>query len=365
MTSSLNLFLAPAAFSFFISLVFTPITIWIYRHFKLLDDPKQNHHAKVTHQQPVPRGGGIPIFISLALAGMFFLGLDKHFIGILAGAAVLALTGIADDIFDLSPYLRIFTTAIAALLVVAAGIGVAYITNPFGPSGGVINLDQPQISFNFLGQARTIWVAADILALVWILWMANIVNWSKGLDGQMPGFVSIAAVFIGLLSLRFITDVTQWEVIKLAAITAGAYAGFLVFNFYPQKIMPGYGGGSLAGFLLAVLAILSGAKVAAMILILAIPTADAAITVTRRLLRGKSPVWGDRGHLHHHLLDIGWSKPQIAVFYWFSTFVLGILTLTLTSTQKLFTIIMVGFVTGGSLLWIKLLKTTTLNPHKK
>jgi UDP-GlcNAc:undecaprenyl-phosphate GlcNAc-1-phosphate transferase len=272
----------------------------------------------------------------------------------LLGAFILTIIGVLDDIFDLSPYVRILTTILAALVVVAAGIGIAYFTNPFGPPGSIIHIDQPQIAFYLFGKTRSIWVIADLFAVIWILWMANIVNWSKGLDGQMPGITAIAAIFIGLLSLRYVSDVTQWPVIKLATITAGAYLGFLVWNFYPQKIMPGYGGGSLAGYLLAVLAILSVAKVATMILILAIPTADAGYTIIRRLLRGKSPVWGDRGHLHHRLLDAGWTKPQIALFYWFTTALLGFLSLQLNSTQKLFTIAMITLIIGGFLIWLKL-----------
>ena len=86
--------------------------------------------------------------------------------------------------------------------------------------------------------------------------------------------------------------------------------------------------------------------------------ADAAITVVRRLINKKSPVWGDRGHLHHRLLDSGWSKPQIAVFYWVSTLALGILTLQLNSTQKVFTIAMIGFITAALIFLLKLITNT-------
>ncbi len=366
MTQIFQLFLSPALAALFISVLTTPLVIKLYTHQGWLDDPQKNKHAKVTHQHPVPRGGGIPVFLSILIAGSFFLGLDKHFLGILFGSLFLTIVGTLDDIHNLSPYIRIITTIIAGLFVVAAGIGIAYVTNPFGPPGSIIPFNQPQIAFDFLGKTRTIWVLADIFALLWILWMANIVNWSKGLDGQMSGFVAIAAVFIGLLSFRFVDDITQWQVIQLAAITAGAYAGFTIFNFYPQKIMPGYGGGSLAGFLLAVLAILSGAKLAAMILIIGIPTMDAIYIILRRLSQGKSPVWGDRGHLHHRLLDANWSKPQIALFYWLTTFALGVLALKLNSTQKLFTIITIALTTGGLILWLSSIsKTLHKNAKKK
>lgn len=363
MPNFISLFLTPALASFILSSLLTPLVISSYKKLHILDDPQKNSHTKVTHTRPLPRGGGIPIFLSLLVVGLILIGFDKRFLGILLGAAILTLVGIADDIYNLNPYFRLATGALAALAVVGSGIGIAFITNPFGGAGNVIHLNQPQLVFELFGKTRTIWILADLFALFWILWTSNIVNWSKGLDGQMPGFVAIAAFFLGLLSFRFAGDFTQWPVIILAAITTGAYLGFLIFNFYPQKIMPGYSGGSLAGFLLAVLAILSGAKVAALILILGIPMADAVLTIFRRLFRHKSPVWGDRGHLHHRLLDSGWTKPQIALFYWISTFLLGLITLQLNSTQKIFTIILIGLGTTSLVIWLKIIKET-VKDHK-
>ena len=358
-TNNLELLLYPGLGAFVVALLSTFFVIKYYRHKGWLDDPAVNKHSKVTHKTAVPRGGGIPIFLAIVLAGYTAIGIDKHFLGILGGSFILMITGVLDDIYNISPYKRLLIGIIAATFVVASGIGIAYVSNPFGEIGTVINLNQPQYEIYLLGKTRTIWVLADIFAIIWIVWMMNIVNWSKGLDGQMPGFVAIAAVIIGVLSLRFVGDVTQWPVIKLAGITAGAYLGFLFWNMYPQKIMPGYGGGSLAGYLLAVLSILSGAKVAAMILILGIPIIDATYTIIRRLLQNKSPVWGDRGHLHHLLLDIGWGKRRIAIFYWFSTLILGVFALNLNSSQKIFTIIALTLILGGVILWLNLLKTST------
>ena len=354
------LFLITAAAAFLISTVSTKFVIVFYHRLGWLDDPKKNHHPKVVHRRPIPRGGGIPIFLALLLIGFPLFGLDKHFLGIATGAGILTIVGILDDRLDLNPYLRLFTGLAAALCVVAVGIGIAYITNPVIP-GTVINLNQPQLAFELLGKTRTIWLVADLFATIWILWTMNIVNWSKGVDGQMPGFVVVAALVLGLLSLRFSTDIAQWNVSKLAAITAGAYLGFLVWNFYPQKIMPGYGGGSLAGYLLATLSILSGAKVAALVLVLGIPMTAALYPIARRLYRGRSPVWGDRGHLHHRLLDLGWGKRRIAVFYWSVTALLGVIMLHLNSTQKLFTILATALILGGLLLWLKILRQTTRN----
>jgi len=343
------LFLGPLLLSFLLALLATPLAIKIAWKFNLIDDPKKQKRSNVTHTYPVPRNGGLPIFIALFISALIFLPADKHLFGILLGAFLATVVGVLDDRFNLSPYFRLLTCFACAAAVVGAGIGIAFVSNPFG---GIINLSHPQISFTFLGQTRTIWILSSLFALFWIVWCMNFIGWSGGVEGQLPGFVAIAAITIGLLSFRFSADITQWPVIILAAITAGAYLGFLPYNFYPQKIMPGYGGKSLAGFLLATLSILATAKVGTLIIVLGIPLIDAFYSLLRRLLAGRSPVWGDRGHLHHRLLDLGLSKRKVAIFYWLVTAILGILALNLNSEQKFYTIIMLAVLFGGFLLWI-------------
>ncbi len=357
-----TLILRPFLLAFLISFFATPLAIVLARRFRLVDDPKKRRHPAHTHKGVVPRAGGLPIFLGLVGASLIFLPLDKHLAGILAGATLLMIIGLLDDRFDLNPYLRLFTCFLAAGLVVGAGIGIPFINNPLN---GIIHLDQPQISFELLGESRSIWVLADLFALFWIVWMANIVNWAKGLDGQLPGIVTIAALTIALLSLRFSADVTQWPVTILAAIVAGAYLGFLPFNFYPQKIMPGYGGGTLAGFMLAVLAILSTTKIGTAIVVLGIPVMDAIYSISRRLASGRSPVWGDRGHLHHKLLDEWrWGKRRTAIFYWLVTALLGAIALSLNSRQKFYTIIMLAVAIGGILLWLNFFSSWREQPDQ-
>lgn len=332
--------------------IITPIIIAVYKKNKWLDDPKKTNHPKVVHKVPIPRGGGIVIFFAVFVASIIFLPISKHIFGILLGAFLLMVIGFIDDIFNIHPLIRLPLLFLVALCVVGFGIGIAYVSNPF--TGGVLHLDQPQIPFEVFGTTHTIWVLADIFAVVWIVWNMTIVNWSKGLDGQMPGFVAIAAFVIGILSMRFIDDPTQGSVTILSFIVSGAFLGFLVFNMYPQKIMAGYGAGSLAGYFLAVLSILSGAKVATALLVLAIPTIDALFVMTRRILAGKSPIWGDRRHLHHMLMDLGWGKRRIAAFYWTTTALLGFIALQLNSRQKLYTMVTIILIFGGFIAWIKL-----------
>lgn len=344
-----NLIFLPLLGATLISFLATPLVILVYRRLGWLEDPKKTRRPKDTHRYPVPRGGGLAIFLAVLIASLVFLPFDQHLKGILAGALIIVITGVIDDHLDLNPYLRLGACFLGAGLVVASGIGIAFITNPFN---GIIQLDQPRIYFEFLGEKRSIWVLADIFALFWIVFLTNIVNWAKGFDGQLPGIVVVAGLTIALLALRFSADVAQWPVTILAAITAGAYLGFLPFNFYPQKIMPGYGGGALAGFLLAVLAILSTTKVGTALVVLGIPFVDAIYSITRRILAGRSPVWGDRGHLHHKILDEWhWSKRRTAVFYWLITVLLGLMALSLHSLQKFYTIMMLAVLIGGLLLW--------------
>ncbi len=339
-----------------LSFAITPLVIKLYTNQSWLDDPKKHNHAKVLHDKPVPRGGGLVIFLSVLIGALLFLHVDKYLIGIMGGALVLTIVGVIDDIYDIHPAIRLISGSIAALIVVGSGIGIAYVTNPFG--SGVIHLNQPQLALDLFGKTRTIWILADLFAFLFILWNMNIVNWSKGVDGQLPAFVSVAFIFIGFLSYRFLDDPTQFNVAHLAFILSGAFAGLLIWNFYPQKIMPGYGAGSLAGYFLAVLSILSGAKIATTLMVLGIPTADAIFTIIRRIRAGKSPFWGDRGHLHHKLIDVlGWGRRRITLFYALSTAILGFLALYLNTLGKIVTMITVTTLVFGFLIWAKIQTT--------
>ena len=350
MNSLFNLALLPALLAGTISYSVTPIIIKLAHKIGIIDDPKIHKHPKVIHTYPVPRGGGVATFLGVLIASFVFLPLDKHLIGILLGATLVTSLGILDDKYDLNPYKRLIILFVAAGIPILAGIGISFITNPFN---GILDLSHPQIKFFLLGEERSIWVLSDAFALFWIVLMMNMLNMgAKGVDGQLPGVVVIAAITIAALSLKFSADITQWSVIILASITAGAYLGFLPWNFYPQKIMPSYSGATLAGYLLAILSILSTTKVGTLVVVLGVPLVDTGYTIIRRIASGKSPVWGDRGHLHHKLLDIGLTKRQVALFYWATTAALGIFALNLNTESKFYTIVGVIILIGGLLLWL-------------
>lgn len=346
----LNLFIYPALLSFVASFAFTYLIIKNAKILKILDDPQKRTHPATLHTKPVPRGGGLSLFSAIVITSLVFIPIDQRLVGILIGAGIIVLIGFLDDRRDVSPYWRLIGQLLAAIVVAASGIGIAFLSNPIG--SGIIDLSQPQIQFDIFGTTKHLWILSASFALIWIIGLANAVSWSSGVDGQLSGFVVIAAVVIAILSFHYSADITQWPITILSAATVGAFLGFLPYHVYPQKIMPGFSGATLAGFMLAVLSILTTAKVGTLLLVLAIPIIDAVYIIIRRILSGKSPVKGDRGHLHHRLLNTGWSKQKIAFFYWGITALLGILALRLNATEKFYTMIGIALLVGALIIWL-------------
>ncbi|MFH1832733.1 MAG: MraY family glycosyltransferase [Candidatus Levyibacteriota bacterium] len=342
----INLIFPPLITAFLITLITTPIALIFIKKFGLFDDPKTHKHPAIIHKIPVPRGGGIPLFIGIAIACILFLPMTKITIALLIASLLALVTGVLDDKLDLSPYLRFFINIICGLIIVGSGISIPFITSPFG---GILHLDALRISFSFFGN-HSVFVFSDLIALIWIVWIMNMLNWSKGVDGQMPGIVAISAIVIGFLSLRFpLSDSATLISVKLSFIIAGSALGFLIFNFYPAKIFPGYGATAVY-LLLGAVSILSGAKLATAILVMGIPMIDGVFTIIRRIADKKSPFKHDNKHLHHMLLKLGLGQRSIALIYWIFSVILGTISLTLSSTGKLFAIIMLAVITVGILL---------------
>ena len=341
--------------SFFIafasSLLLTPIVKNLARKYALVDDPRKRDHPATIHKKIIPRAGGIPIFLAFLFTTLLVLPFTKQLAGILIGGAVLVFVGVLDDKYDLSSGQKLLGQLLAVIIVVGSGIGISFITNPLYFLGGafeqVIRLDSVRYSFEFFG-SHSILVWADLFALFWIVWVINMVNFSAGVDGQMPGIVLVALLVIFIASLRFVgADENQLIVSKVALIGAGVTLGFLVFNVYPAKIFPGDSGSYFLGFLVAVTAILSGAKVGTAILVMAVPLIDGVFTVIRRMTSGKSPFAGDRKHLHHRLLELGWGQRRIALFYWALCAILGAIALILPTVEKLFAGALVAIIIVG------------------
>jgi len=348
----LRLVILPIVVASVVSYALTPAVIKFAKRYRLIDDPNQNKHPKKIHKSPIPRAGGLSILVGFVAATIVFLPIDKHLSAIIAGSILVVFVGVLDDLYDLSPWIRLFLNFVAASIPIAAGIGIAYISNPFG---GTIDISYPRYEVFLLGEMRSLWILSDTLALFWIVILMNFLNMgAKGLPGQLSGTVVIASFVVALLSFSFSADIAEWPVTVLASTVTGAFLGFLPWHFLPQKIMPGYSGSTLAGFLLGVLAILTTTKIGVLVVVLAVPLIDTTFVILNRVRLGKSPVRGDTTHLHHRLLKAGLNEKQVTCFYWSISAFLGALALTLNTFSKITVFCLVGVVLAGLIIAIEL-----------
>lgn len=299
------------------------------------------------HSEPIPLLGGVALFIALVSVSAFYYFVHfenwhaitdfqihpKHLAGILMGGFLLVIGGVLDDIFRLGPRTQIIWPICAVLVVISSGIGVEVISNPLG---GVLHLDAYNIT--------------DTLTFFWLMGTIYTTKLLDGLDGLVSGVTSIGMVIIAIISIFIFVN---YPTAILATITAGVFVGFLFWNFYPAKIFLGESGSTLAGYLLGVFAIISGAKFATLLLILGIPILDAAWVILRRIfIEKRSPFSGDRKHLHFRLLDAGFShRTAVLILYFFSAS-FGILALFLQSSQKILALVLLAIlmIMGGILL---------------
>src|SRR3990167_2604661 len=176
-------------FSSALSYLLTIPTIFLAKKFNLVTDRRKRNHPAHTHTGRIPRGGGVPVYFALLISAFLFLPINKILSGILISSFLLVVLGVLDDYIDISPYFRFFLNIFLSILVIGFGLGIPYISNPFG---GVIQLDQWRFTFEFFGK-HSFLILANVMAVLWLTSIMNMVNWSKGVDGQLPGFVAIAA----------------------------------------------------------------------------------------------------------------------------------------------------------------------------
>ena len=339
-----------SSLAFLFSFVASPLMIGLAKRLGIVDDPRTHRHPAILHKEPIPRAGALAFFVGFIAASLLFLPITKHLLGIYSGTLVVVILGVLDDKYDLNPYLRLGFEVLAAGLVVVSGIGITFFHNPLG---GIVRLDTIDIPIYFIGEHHIL-LLADTFALLWMVWVMNMISWSNGVDGQFSGIVFITCLVLTLLSLRFVSfEPIQGQTATLAAICGGAALGLLPKTWHPAKIFWGFGAVA-PGLVIASLSILTGAKVATAVLVLLVPIIDAVVAVLRRILRGQSPVWGDRGHLHHQLLDRGFSQREIAVFYWFLTGLCGFLALITAEKSKALTLLSLGGVVGFFLVLLNL-----------
>ncbi len=298
-------------------LLLTPIVksfaIWV----GAVDAP---NHRKV-HTRIMPRMGGLAIF--LAFVGAFFIISPaitdmKHNAawGLVLGGLIIVITGAFDDRFELSPKVKLLGQVLAAGVVVAFGLKVELVNIPFGDS------------MVYIG-----WLSVP-LTILWIVGVTNAINLIDGLDGLAAGVSAIATTTMMVMSLMM----GNYTVALLCAVLLGSICGFLFFNFHPAKIFMGDTGALFLGFSLATLSIL-GFKQATIVsfivplLILGVPLSDTFFAILRRKLN-KTPISvADKSHLHHCLLQLGFShRKTVLIIYGIAAF-FGLCAILLSQVQ--------------------------------
>jgi len=295
-----------------ITLVLTLAALRFFPLVGLMDNPKKYGHDRA----PIPYFGGLVIFTAFLLLTLTFVPLTKEVLALLAGSTLLVTVSFLDDRYSLPALLRLAVQAIAALILIAGGIGISSISNPLG---GVIDLMMIDWTIMIGSAEYHIDLLADGLALIWIVTLINAVNWMDGIPGLSSGVSGLSALVILVLAIRpDFHYFDQSTVITLASIIAGSAIMFTFFNASPPKILLGDTGSMLLGFIIGALAIFSGAKIATAALVLGVPLIDALLVISTRLLAGRAPWRGgewdaDRTpvHLHHRLLAAGYSERQV------------------------------------------------------
>lgn len=302
--------------AFIISLVityfFTPIVKKIAVKINAVDMPSNRRINK----KAIPTIGGIAIYFGFLIPVLFLTLLNKMILGILLGGTFILLLGILDDLYEISPWMKLIGQIVAASILIICGVKIEFITNPFG---GMIYLGYWGIP----------------LTLLWIVGVTNTVNLVDGLDGLAAGITAIAAVtlfFVGLQEGQVIAAI-------MALTLAGSSIGFLKFNFNPAEIFMGDTGAMFSGYILAAISVSGALKSAATVtlivpvLALGVPIFDTIFAIIRRLYNGKPIGEADHGHIHHRLLALGLNQRQAVLSVYAISIGLGLMALVVNGSN--------------------------------
>ena len=312
------------AFAALLSFVTTPIARVLAFRIGAVDDPKKDDGRRM-HKIPMPRLGGLAIFFSFVVSVLLFYGISKFTLSLIAGALLIVILGILDDVFRLRALYKFIVHIAAAGLVVWPGGVIVERVNIFGT----------YLHFGYFSVPLTI---------LWIVGLINAVNMIDGLDGLACGISTISAVSILLVTIL----IGDFKLALMVGILAGSCLGFLPFNMNPAKIIMGDTGAMFLGFILAVVSIQGVFKVHAVIafvvpfLILGVPIFDATFAIVRRLLTGRHPFAADRGHLHHRLLDMGFDKKQTVRVMYAVSALFGISSVMLVTQRIVYALVIIA-----------------------
>ena len=298
-----------------ISFCTTPLIKLLARKVGAMDVPKDERRM---HHRPIPRMGGLAIFLGFIVSFLIFGEINREIQGILLGAVIIIILGVLDDILTLKALPKFLVQLVAAVIVVLHGCRIEH----------------------FLGFSLPAWLSYPI-SVIWIVAITNAVNFIDGLDGLAAGVSAISAGTMLVVALLLVPDGTAMISAILLAGIVGACIGFIPFNFNPASIFMGDTGSTFLGFMLASVSIFGLFKTYAVIsfavpfLVLGLPIFDICFAVIRRLAKGQSPMHADRGHVHHRLIDMGFSQKQAVAISYLLSAILGLAAVVLTDRGEI------------------------------
>ena len=310
--------------------------------------------AREVHKKPIPRIGGLAIYAAFMVSMLLLLETAEipeetaqGVIGLFIGGSLIVALGLWDDYVSLPPKVKLLGQIICAWAAVAFGVRIDFITS-------------------FSGEIAYLYDYVTIpLTIFWMVGITNTVNLIDGLDGLAAGVATIASLTICLVALRM-------DILVVAVVTAalgGAAFGFLFYNFNPAKIFMGDTGSMFLGFMLSGISVVGVMKSAAMValvvpvLALGLPIMDTTFAIIRRWLAGAPIMKPDKGHLHHRLLNLGFSQRQAVLLMYVISAILGSGAIVMTAVSPrtailILLLIVVAVLYGAKRLGILKLKAT-------
>jgi len=285
-----------AVIALVVVVVLTPAVGGMARRLGIVDIPG----GRRINELPVPRLGGLALFLGILVPTLAFLHAGRENRGMLLGAAIAVTVGIVDDFRGLPWFGKLAGQFAAAGVATGFGIWIDRFTLPF-------------IGIHTLPEA-----AGIPLTILWIVAIMNMFNFLDGLDGLAAGVAAISGLTFSVIAL----SLGKFDAAVLSAIVFGACVGFLRHNFYPARIFMGDSGALLLGFVLATVAVQGLLKTAATValffplLVLAVPIVDTTFVVLRRLRHGEKVFEADQAHIHHRFLRRGFSQRRAALTIW-------------------------------------------------
>ena len=322
-----------------ISFAATPLVKKMAYKVGAIDVPKDNRRM---HKVPIPRLGGLAIFLGFFLSVLLFAEIDRSTRGILIGAVMIVILGVLDDILTLRALPKFLVQIAAAGVAVYYGNVIQYLSNPI-PSSPAPYLDLGRWSIP--------------VTIIWIVAITNAVNFIDGLDGLAVGVSAISSATLLVTAIL----VSEGNVAIIMAALLGACLGFIPYNMNPAKIFMGDTGSTFLGYILATLSIQGLFKLYAIIsfavpfLILGLPIFDICFAILRRLAHGQNPMKADRGHIHHRLIDMGFNQKQTVAIAYMVTAILGLAAVVLTSSGALRALFLIGSVIVVGAIGLKLI----------